>query len=84
MPTFGLPTFGTLCVWTALAALVISIGGYLAACARRGAEGGGAGWARLGRAGEARVRREFDMAAGIDMLAARFGLAPLPRRDAAA
>ncbi len=40
--------------------------------------------ARLGRAGEARVRREFDMAAGIDMLAARFGLAPLPRRDAAA
>src|SRR5581483_9282085 len=37
--------------------------------------------ARLGRAGEARVRREFDMAAGIDMLAARFGLAPLPRPD---
>jgi glycosyltransferase involved in cell wall biosynthesis len=31
----------------------------------------------LGAAGEARVRREFDLKAGIDALAARFGLAPL-------
>ncbi len=32
--------------------------------------------ARLGRAGEARVRERFDMKGGIDQLAARFGLAP--------
>jgi glycosyltransferase involved in cell wall biosynthesis len=32
---------------------------------------------RLGAAGEARVRREFDMQAGIDLLADRFGLTPL-------
>jgi len=34
---------------------------------------------RLGAAGEARVRRDFDMRAGIDLLAHRFGLtAPAP------
>ena len=32
---------------------------------------------QLGTAGEARVRREFDMHAGIDLLADRFGLTPL-------
>ena len=32
---------------------------------------------RLGLAGEARVRRDFDMHAGIDQLAERFGLTPL-------
>ena len=32
---------------------------------------------RLGAASEARVRREFDMHAGIDLLAERFGLTPL-------
>ena len=32
---------------------------------------------QLGAAGEARVRREFDMHAGIDLLADRFGLTPL-------
>ena len=32
---------------------------------------------RLGRAGEARVCRHFDMHAGIDLLAERFGLSPL-------
>jgi glycosyltransferase involved in cell wall biosynthesis len=32
---------------------------------------------RLGTAGEARVRRDFDMHAGIDLLAERFGLTPL-------
>lgn len=34
--------------------------------------------ARLGAAGEARVRREFDLNAGIDLLATRFGLPPEP------
>ncbi|MBV8493299.1 MAG: glycosyltransferase, partial [Alphaproteobacteria bacterium] len=32
---------------------------------------------RLGEAGEARVRRDFDMNAGIELLAERFGIAPL-------
>jgi glycosyltransferase involved in cell wall biosynthesis len=32
---------------------------------------------RLGMAGEARVRHDFDMHAGIDQLAERFGLPPL-------
>ena len=50
MPNPGLPTFGTLCIWTALAALVASMTCYLVACARRGALDGGAGWTRGGRA----------------------------------
>ena len=50
MPNSGLPTFGTLCIWTALAALVASMTCYLVACARRGALDGGAGWTRGGRA----------------------------------
>ena len=50
MPNFGLPTFGTLAIWTALAALIASMTCYLTACARRGAADGGAGWARAGRA----------------------------------
>jgi glycosyltransferase involved in cell wall biosynthesis len=37
--------------------------------------------ARLGAAGETRVRRDFDMTAGIEHLAARFGLAPKPAAD---
>ncbi len=50
MSNFGLPTFGTLAVWTALAALVASMTCYLVASARRGASDGGTGWARGGRA----------------------------------
>ena len=50
MPNFGLPLFGTIAIWTALAALVASMTCYLTACARRGAADGGAGWARAGRA----------------------------------
>ena len=50
MPNSGLPLFGTLAVWTALAALVASMTCYLAASARRGALDGGASWARAGRA----------------------------------
>lgn len=38
--------------------------------------------ARLGAAGEARVRREFDLAAGIDALAAKFGLSEAPEAEA--
>jgi glycosyltransferase involved in cell wall biosynthesis len=34
---------------------------------------------RLGAAGEARVRRDFDMNGGIELLAAKFGLAALSR-----
>ena len=45
-----MPTFGTLTIWTALAALIVSIASYLAACAKRGAADGGAGFARAGRA----------------------------------
>jgi cytochrome c-type biogenesis protein CcmF len=48
MPTI-LPIFGTISVWTALAAIVVSMGSYLAACARRGAKDSGAAWVRLGR-----------------------------------
>ncbi len=40
--------------------------------------------AGLGLAGERRVRSLFAMAAGIDALAASFGLAPRHRRDAGA
>lgn len=50
MPNFGLPTFGTLSVWTAFAALIASMTCYLTACARRGSVDGGAGWVRAGRA----------------------------------
>jgi cytochrome c-type biogenesis protein CcmF len=49
MPTFALPTFGTICIWTTLAALVASMTCYLVACARRGSADGGAGWVRAGR-----------------------------------
>ncbi len=49
MPTFGLPTFGTICIWTTLAALVASMTCYLVACVRRGSADGGAGWVRAGR-----------------------------------
>ncbi len=50
MPNSGLPTFGTIAIWTALAALVASMMCYLTACARRGTADGGAAWARAGRA----------------------------------
>ena len=45
-----MPLFGTIAVWTALAALVISLTCYLVACAKRGAADGGALWVRGGRA----------------------------------
>ena len=45
-----MPLFGTIAVWTALAALLVSLTCYLIACAKRGAADGGAAWARLGRA----------------------------------
>ncbi len=45
-----MPIFGTLTIWTALGALLVSLAAYLTACALRGAKDGGAGWARLGRA----------------------------------
>ncbi|HVC50837.1 MAG TPA: glycosyltransferase [Stellaceae bacterium] len=56
------------------AALAAALSGLIADPARR---------ARLGAAGEARTRAEFDLATGIDVLAARFGLPPEPRRLAA-
>jgi glycosyltransferase involved in cell wall biosynthesis len=41
--------------------------------------------AQLGAAGEARVRREFDMRGGVAILAERFGLSPeMPEQPAAA
>jgi len=40
--------------------------------------------AELGAAGEARLRRNFDMSAGVDLLAERFGLPPADTQDAAA
>ena len=45
-----MPLFGTITIWTAVAALIISMGSYLTGCARRGAAGGGAGFVRMGRA----------------------------------
>ena len=45
-----MPIFGTYTIWTALAALIVSIACYLTASARRGATDGGAGYARAGRA----------------------------------
>ena len=44
-----MPIFGTISVWTALAALILSMGSYLTACARRGAKDGGAAFVRVGR-----------------------------------
>ncbi len=52
MPNSSLiPTLGVVCVWTTLAALLVSITAYLVAAARRDAAGSGNGAARLGRAG---------------------------------
>ncbi len=45
-----MPLFGTITVWAALVALLVSLTCYLVACARRGAADGGAVWARAGRA----------------------------------
>ena len=45
-----MPIFGTIAVWTALSALLVSLAAYLTACAKRGAKDGGVGWVRLGRA----------------------------------
>ena len=45
-----MPLFGTYTIWTALAALLVSLACYLAASARRGAADGGAGYVRVGRA----------------------------------
>ena len=45
-----MPIFGTYTIWTALAALIVSIACYLTASARRGATDGGAGYVRAGRA----------------------------------
>ena len=50
--TFGLiPTLGVVCVWTTLAALLLSMTAYLVAAARRDAPGEGKAAAKLGRAG---------------------------------
>ncbi len=52
MPNFGLiPTLGVACIWTTLAALLVSTVAYLVAAARRDTPGQGSGAARLGRAG---------------------------------
>ena len=45
-----MPLLGTITVWIALVALLISLTAYLTACAKRGAADGGTGWAKLGRA----------------------------------
>ena len=45
-----MPLFGTITIWIAVAALIVSMASYLTACARRGAAGGGAGFVRVGRA----------------------------------
>ena len=50
MSAIELPTLGTFCIWTALAALAVSMGSYFTACVRRGAAGSGAAWVRVGRA----------------------------------
>ena len=57
------------------AALAAAIAALIADPARRAA---------LGAAGQARVRRDFDMAAGIAALAGRFGLTPAARAEPAA
>jgi len=49
MPTPFLPLLGTITIWTAVAALIISMGSYLTACVRRGTIGGGAAFVRVGR-----------------------------------
>jgi len=49
MPNSGLPLLGTLAVWTALAALVVSMTCYLVAAAKRGTADGGVLFARVGR-----------------------------------
>ena len=46
----ALPLIGTLTIWTAVAALILSMGSYLAACARRDASGNGALFVCVGRA----------------------------------
>ena len=46
----ALPLLGTLAIWTAVIALVFSMGSYLIACVKRDAPGGGALFVRLGRA----------------------------------
>ena len=50
MPSTFLPLLGTITIWTAVAALIVSMGSYLTACARRGTGGGGAAFVRVGRA----------------------------------
>jgi len=50
MPSPFLPLLGTLTIWTAVAALLVSMGSYLTACVKRNAAGGGAVFVRVGRA----------------------------------
>ena len=50
MPSSLLPLLGTSAIWVAVAALIISMGSYLAACIRRDAPGNGAPFVRVGRA----------------------------------
>ena len=45
-----MPLLGTITVWIAFVALLISLTAYLTACAKRGTADGGTGWAKLGRA----------------------------------
>ena len=45
-----MPLFGTITIWVAVAALILSMGSYLTACVRRGAADGGAVFVKTGRA----------------------------------
>ena len=45
-----MPLFGTITIWIAVAALIVSMGSYLTACVRRGKADNGAAFVRLGRA----------------------------------
>ena len=49
MPSPFLPLLGTITIWTAVSALILSMGSYLTACVRRGAADGGAVFVRVGR-----------------------------------
>jgi len=50
MPSPFLPLLGTFTIWTAVAALLVSMGNYLTACVKRDAAGNGAVFVRVGRA----------------------------------
>ncbi|MGI4791589.1 MAG: cytochrome c biogenesis protein CcsA [Janthinobacterium lividum] len=64
-----MPLFGTITIWIAVVALIISMGSYLTACVRRGKPDNGAAFVRLGRGA-------FILAAG-STLATAFALGTL-------